>query len=66
MISSVQYFNVKTKMLADFQICISVPLITKAQVIQQSLKSGSSSRVVGGVQWSEPDSGHGWQNCFTP
>ena len=53
-------------MLADFQICISVPLITKAQVIQQSLKSGSSSRVVGGVQWSEPDSGHGWQNCFTP
>ena len=66
MISSVQYFNVKTKMFADFQICISVPLITKAQLIQQSLKSGSGSRLVGGVQWSEPDSGPGWKKSFTP
>ena len=51
-------------MFADFQICISVPLITKAQLIQQSLKSGSGSRLVGGVQWSEPDSGPGWKKSF--
>ena len=30
--SSTYYFHVKTKMLENFHICISVPLISKAQI----------------------------------
>ena len=36
-IPSVHYFHVKTEMLADFQICISVPLMLEDLLIPSNL-----------------------------
>ena len=36
MVPSVHYFYVKTKMLVDFKICISVPLMNSVELIKQS------------------------------
>ena len=36
MVLSVHYFYVKTKMLVDFKICISVPLMNSVELIKQS------------------------------